>query len=270
MSGDELEAVPAGPVPSSSGGDRLLDLVRVMARLRGPDGCPWDHEQTHRSLARHLVEETYEALDAIDAGDPERLRDELGDVLLQVVFHAQMAAEEGTFDVDGVAEGVVRKLVRRHPHVFGTEEVSGAEEVLRNWEQIKEAERGRTAVDDDIPAALPALARAAKVQRRASGHGFAYRSAGSAVAQLREEVEELADAASSGSAERVEEEVGDVLFASVALARTMGVDAEEALRRTTARFAERFERFRDLLAERGLAADDLDEAELRELFREAR
>ncbi|MFM7718494.1 MAG: MazG family protein, partial [Actinomycetota bacterium] len=195
MTGGELEAVPRGPVPSSSGGDRLLDLVRVMARLRGPGGCPWDHEQTHRSLARHLVEETYETIDAIDAGDPERLRDELGDVLLQVVFHAEIAAESGAFDVDGVAEGVVRKLVRRHPHVFGDAEVSGSEEVLRNWEQIKEAERGRAPVDHDIPAALPALARAAKEHRRACGHGFAFRSAGSAAAQLREEVGELEAAA---------------------------------------------------------------------------
>ena len=168
---DPLSAVPEGPVPSSRQGERLLDLVRVMARLRGPGGCPWDHEQSHRTLARHLLEETHEVLDAIDAGDPDRLRDELGDVLLQVVFHAQMAGEEGTFDVDDVAQGIVEKLIRRHPHVFGEVQVSGADEVLVNWEQIKAAETGERPVEDDIPPTLPALARASKVQRRAAGWG---------------------------------------------------------------------------------------------------
>ena len=270
-SGDALDAVPDGPVPSASGGERLLDLVRVMARLRGPGGCPWDAEQTHASLARHLLEETYETLEAIDADDPDRLRDELGDVLLQVVFHAEIARTTGGgFDVDDVAEGIVRKLVRRHPHVFGDVEVAGAEEVLSNWERIKEAEKGRAPVDDDIPAALPALARASKVQRRASGLGFAYRTADAALAQLREEVGELEAAAVAGETDAIEAEVGDVLFAAVAMARTAGVDAEEALRRTTARFSDRFERFRSLVDERGLDPDAMTEDELRALFREAR
>ena len=151
-SGDVSDVVPAGPVPSSAAGERLLDLVRVMARLRGPDGCPWDREQTHATLARHLLEETHETLEAIDAGDPDRLRDELGDVLLQVVFHAQMAAEARDFDVDDVAAGIVAKLVRRHPHVFGDAAVADADEVLVNWERIKEEERGRARADDAIPA----------------------------------------------------------------------------------------------------------------------
>ena len=133
---DLLSHVPSGPVPSSQAGARLLDLVRVMARLRAPDGCPWDREQTHASLARHLLEETHEVLDAIDADDPERLREELGDVLLQVAFHAQLAADEGAWDVDDVARGIVEKLIRRHPHVFGDVEVAGADEVLVNWERI--------------------------------------------------------------------------------------------------------------------------------------
>ena len=137
MTDDALAHVPEGPVPSSRRGERLLDLVRVMARLRGPGGCPWDREQDHRSLARHLLEETHEALEAIDADDRDLLREELGDVLLQVVFHAQMAADDGAWDVDDVAEGIVRKLIRRHPHVFGELEVSGADEVLVNWARIK-------------------------------------------------------------------------------------------------------------------------------------
>src|SRR6266571_469830 len=151
--GAGVAGVPDGAPPSRDGGQRLIDLVKVMARLRGPGGCPWDAEQTHRTLARHLLEETYEALEAIDADDSDAIRDELGDLLLQVVFHAQMAADEGRWDVDDVAEGLVRKLIRRHPHVFGDVSVSGADEVLVNWERIKAEEKGEhpVAVEDDIP-----------------------------------------------------------------------------------------------------------------------
>ena len=262
-----IEHVPPGPVPSSAHGERLLDLVRVMARLRGPGGCPWDAEQTHASLARHLLEETHEALEAIDAGDRDLLREELGDVLLQVVFHAQMAADDGAWDVDDVAEGIVRKLIRRHPHVFGDVEVAGADEVLVNWERIKADEKGRKPVDDDIPATLPALARAAKVQRRAAGWGFEWRSTEGAIAALKEEIVELQERT---DAENAEEEIGDVLFATVAVARSLGVDGESALRRTIHGFADRYERFTVLLEQGGLRAEDLDEAELRRLFREAR
>lgn len=264
---DALDHVPQGPVPSSQGGRRLLDLVRVMARLRGPGGCPWDHEQTHRSLARHLLEETHEVLDAIDADDRELLREELGDVLLQVAFHAQMAADDGAWDVDDVAEGIVRKLIRRHPHVFGELEVSGADEVLVNWERIKAEEKGERPLEDDIPATLPALARAAKVQRRAAGWGFEWRSLDGALGALKEEVAELE---SHTDAANAEEEIGDVLFATVAVARRLGVDAESALRRTTRGFAERYERFSELARERGLDLETAPEEELRALFREAR
>ena len=265
---DPLSHVPVGPVPSSQGGERLLDLVRVMARLRGPDGCPWDHEQTHRSLARHLLEETHEVLEAIDADDRDLLREELGDVLLQVAFHAQMAADSGTFDVDDVADGIVAKLVHRHPHVFGEVEVSGADEVLVNWERIKAEEKGEhQPLEDDIPATLPALARAAKVQRRAAGWGFEWRSVEGALGALREEVAELE---SHTDAESAEEEIGDVLFATVAVARKLGVDAESALRRTIRGFAERYERFTELAGERGLDLETASEEEIRALFRLAR
>jgi len=260
--------IPDGPVPSSQEGRRLLDLVRVMARLRGPGGCPWDAEQTHATLANHLLEETHELIEAIDAGDDAAIRDELGDVLLQVVFHAQIAASEGRWDVDDVAQGLVDKLVYRHPHVFGDTEVADADEVLVNWEQLKAAEAGgRKGVEDDIPASLPALARAAKVQRRAAGWGFAWRSVDAAVAALREEVDELAQAA---DADEAEAELGDVLFAAVAVARQHGVDPEGALRRTTRTFAGRYERFTELAAEQGLDVATAPESELRALFRAAR
>ena len=264
----EKPSLREGPVPSSQGGQRLLDVVRVQARLRAPDGCPWDREQTHRSLARHLLEETHELLEAIDADDLDAVRDELGDVLLQVTFHAQMAAEEGRWDIDDVAEGLVNKLVHRHPHVFGDTSVAGADEVLVNWERLKAEEPGgRKGVDEGIPAGLPSLARAAKVQRRAAGWGFEWKTKEGALEALREEVEELAVAEDPAN---VEEEIGDVLFAAVAVARKVGVDAESALRRTTRGFADRYQRFMNLVQERGLDLDAMSEQEARSLFREAR
>jgi tetrapyrrole methylase family protein/MazG family protein len=261
------EPIHDGPVPSSQGGERLLDLIRVQARLRGPGGCPWDAEQTHATLARHLLEETHELLHAIDAGDADAIREELGDLLLQVTFHAQIAADAGAWDIDDVAQGLVEKLVHRHPHVFGDVRVSGADEVLANWEKLKAEEKGERPVEDDIPASLPALARAAKVQRRAAGWGVEWRTAGSAVEALREEVDELAEARDPANAE---EEVGDVLFATVAVARKLGVDPESALRRTIRGFAARYDRTRELARERGLDLEGMPEEDLRALFREAR
>ena len=251
---------------SRAGGERLLDLVRVMQRLRGPDGCPWDREQTHRSLGRHLLEETHETLEAIDDGDPDRLRDELGDVLLQVVFHAEMARQEGTFDVDDVAEGIVSKLIRRHPHVFGEVEVDSAAEVLVNWERIKREESGDRSPDDDIPATLPALARASKVQRRAAGAGFDWRTREAALAKVREELEEVA----SAPPERAEEELGDLLFAVASLARRLNVDPETSLRAATRRFSDRFDRMTERAAADGVELEGLSDEELLTRFRAAR
>jgi tetrapyrrole methylase family protein/MazG family protein len=247
-----------------------------MQRLRGEGGCPWDREQTHQSLARHLLEETHETLEAIDSGDPDRIREELGDLLLQVVFHAEMGRQEGTFDIDDVAEGIVTKLVRRHPHVFGQADVDSAAEVLVNWERIKAEEKGRHAVDDDIPPSLPALARAAKVQRRAAGSGFDWRSAGGALAKVREELAELEAELPAGEdsssqttppSDRAEQELGDVLFAVAALGRRLNVDPETALRKATARFSERFEGMKARAAEQGVDLEQLSEKELLARFR---
>lgn len=270
--GDLLDHVPDGPVPSSQRGERLLDLVRVQARLMAPDGCPWDREQTHATLARHLLEETHELLDAIESDDRDAIRNELGDVLLQVTFHAQLAADVGLWDIDDVAEGLVRKLIHRHPHVFGDVGVTGADEVLVNWEKLKAEETGgRRGVDEEIPASLPSLARAAKVQRRAAGWGFEWRTIEAALEALREEVDELAAAVDAGGdASGAERELGDVLFAAVAVARRLGVDAESALRRTTRDFAERYERFTELVDERHLDLEQMSEQDVRALFREAR
>lgn len=250
-------------------GSRLLELVRIMARLRAPGGCPWDAEQTHASLAAHLLEETHEVLAAIDAGDRDAIRDELGDVLLQVVFHAQIAADDGAWNVDDVAGSLIDKLVRRHPHVFGQTEVSGAREVLVNWEQIKAEEKGGGAggLEDDIPVSLPALARASKVQRRAAGSGFDWRTRDAALASLREELGELEAAATP---EEAESELGDVLFAAAAVARRLGVDPESALRRTTTRFAQRYETMRARAAADGVDLTLMDDGELLAYFRASR
>jgi MazG family protein len=252
-------------VPSSEEGRRLLELVKVMARLRGPDGCPWDREQTHETLARHLLEESHELLEAIDRADSEAIRDELGDLLLQVVFHAQMASEDGRWDVDDVARGLVDKLVHRHPHVFGDVVVSGADEVLTNWEKLKAEEGAKTGaptfVDEEIPATLPALARAAKVQRRAAGWGVEQPDAASAIVSLRQQVEGLEDAPADADAR-----IGAILFAAVAAARKLGVDAETALRRATRGFAARYERFLADARERGVDPESISEDEIRALF----
>lgn len=240
-----------------------------MARLRAPGGCPWDAEQTHASLAPHLLEESHEVLAAIDAGDREAIRDELGDVLLQVVFHAQIAADDGAWDVDDVAQRLIDKLVRRHPHVFGEVAVSGADEVLVNWEQIKTDEKGGEAqgLEDDIPGSLPALARASKVQRRAAGFGFDWRTREVAIAKLREEIDELEAATTP---EEAESELGDVLFAAAAVARRIGADPETALRRTTTRFAYRYEAMRGRAAAEGVDLASMDDDELLTYFRSSR
>jgi tetrapyrrole methylase family protein/MazG family protein len=275
---DPLEHVPRGPVPASRQGQRLLDLVRVVARLRAPDGCPWDRAQTHRSLRRHLLDEAYELLDAIEDGDPVRLKEELGDVLLQAVFHAQMAADEQMFDIDDVAEVEVEKLIRRHPHVFADVEADTPEQVYANWERIKAEEQGAPrGIDAEIPSALPALVAAQKVQRRAAGRGFDWAELAGAVEKVREELGELEEAAVSqegldreGAAkDALEEEVGDVLFAVTALARKLGVDAESALRGTMRKFVARFEAMAAAAEAEGFRLDELAEEELLRRFRDA-
>ena len=228
------------------------DLVATMARLRGPGGCPWDREQTHTTLRSYLVEETYETLDAIDAAAPDRLRQELGDLLLQVVFHAQMGAEAGTFTIDDVVSGLVDKLIRRHPHVFGDTQVTGSGDVLANWETIKAEERaeglhGDTARDaagrsalEGLPRALPALALAQQMQERAGRAGFTRPALTQAVARGQEALAELTSA--SGDCDPIGEVIGNLLFTVAGLSSHFGLDAEQALRDACARFRERFGR----------------------------
>jgi ATP diphosphatase len=248
-------------------------LLWVMARLRDPDGgCPWDLEQDFASIAPYTIEEAYEVADAIARRDLQHLKDELGDLLLQVVYHAQMAKEAGLFDFDEVAMAIADKMVRRHPHVFGTAEVESAREQTHAWEAHKAAERagkagaagGDHGILDDVPLALPALVRAAKLQRRAARVGFDWPEAAQVLDKLDEEIAEVrTELEGDASAERLSEEIGDLLFAAVNLARHLDVDGESALRQANAKFERRFRTIEQALRARGrrLADASLDEME---------
>src|SRR6185503_17194529 len=252
--------------------DRLL---AIMARLRDPaDGCPWDQEQTFATVAPYTVEEAYEVADAIERGDLTDLRDELGDLLLQVVFHARMAEEDGAFDFDDVARAINDKMVRRHPHVFADESYGSLAEQKQGWEQLKAAERqekGRTgSLLDDVPVGLPALTRAVKLSRRAAGVGFVWPSAKEVLEKLDEEVAELKVEVAAGDIDKARLEMGDVLFVVANLARTLDVDPEDALRATNAKFTRRFRYIEERLAERGKTPAQSDLAEMDALWDEIR
>ncbi len=264
-----MEAAKAGGVEvefvflvGAPRGLELLRLVEVMAALRHPEtGCPWDLEQDHRSLASHLLEESYELLEAIESGDDRHMAEELGDVLLQVVFHAQLAFDRGVFGIDEVATGISDKLVRRHPHVFGDGDASTPDEVQANWDQLKATEKPeRSGLFDGVPAALPALMLADELQKRASRTGFAFGRVDDVVAKIREELDEVlaaAETAHDGPSEDVADELGDLLQATVTLARYLDVDAETALRGATTRFRSRFERIQSKLDAQGRDPADL-------------
>ena len=219
-------------------------LVQIMSRLRGPNGCPWDLEQTHKSLKPYLIEEAYEVLDAIDGGDDRELCEELGDVLLQVVFHAQIASEVGRFNAEEIAASISEKLLRRHPHVFGNTKVEDADEVLKNWEAIKSQEgrkKGKGASTlSGVPRHLPAMLRASRIQEKAARVGFDWTDPSEAKEKVSEELKEFLDARSTRDPGKTEEELGDLLFALVNVARLIQVSPEEALRKTIDKFETRF------------------------------
>ncbi|GGF22544.1 nucleoside triphosphate pyrophosphohydrolase [Youhaiella tibetensis] len=227
----------------------LSRLLEIMAALRDPEtGCPWDIEQDFASIRHYTIEEAYEVADAIEREDYEDLRDELGDLLLQPVFHAQMASERGLFDIGDVIEAITTKLIRRHPHVFGEKAAEGADGVKVQWDQIKAEERARksakrelqASILDDVANTLPAMLRAEKLARRAASVGFDWPDTASVVAKAREELDEVQEAAASGDKDAIAEELGDLLFAVTNLARHLGVDAEAALRNANVKFTRRF------------------------------
>jgi len=255
---------------------QMQALLEMMAKLRSPEGgCPWDLEQNFATIAPYTIEEAYEVADAITRGDMQDLRDELGDLLLQVVFHSQMAKEEGLFDFEQVARSIHEKMIRRHPHVFGDAHIATAEAQTENWEVIKEAERKGKATTPqsvlaDVPAALPALMRAQKLQKRASRVGFDWPDTTGVIAKIREELNEVEQELAGGTRDSIEEELGDLLFAVANLARFMEVDSEEALRRANHKFTTRFHHIEAELAKRNIALRDAGLELMERLWNEAK
>jgi len=258
----------------SRASDAIERLLAIMQRLRAPGGCPWDREQTLASLRPYVLEEAYEVLEAIDAGDTAAHREELGDLLLQVVFQAELARESGAFEFADVADAISDKLVSRHPHVFGDSTVRDAEGVLRQWAALKRVEKlkkgGGQSVLEGVPREMPALARADRLTEKASRVGFDWPDAAGARAKVAEELRELDEAAAAGDREAVEHELGDALFALANLARKLGVAPEEALRGTVGRFIARFTHIEQELARRGVPHGGATLAEMDALWDEAK
>ncbi len=248
-------------------GYNMDDLLDIMARLRAPNGCPWDAEQTHESIKKNLIEETYEVIEAINKNDRDLLQEELGDLLMQVVFHAQIETEAGGFNFEDVCDGICKKLIERHPHVFGDISVGGVDDVLINWDNIKRRSKGQNKGSETmltVPRELPALMRATKIQQKAAKLGFDWPDVTGAMDKLSEEKSELKEAISSGDKAAVGEELGDLLFSAVNVSRFIGCDAEEALTGATDKFIARFRRLEQLAKERGI---DLEAASLAEMDR---
>jgi tetrapyrrole methylase family protein / MazG family protein len=274
-----------GESPRFTAGEWFEKLAAVQARLRAPDGCPWDREQTHASLRTYLIEEAYEVLEALESGDDAKFAEEMGDLLLQIVFHSEIAKEEGRFTVSDVIREVHDKMVRRHPHVFGEKRAKDSAEVLKNWEQIKKEERaaaGKKTPDapqeegkvgslmDGVSRALPAALEGFQLTRRAARIGFDWDNVEGVFDKLGEEGGELRQAVSAKDARRTEEEMGDLLFAAVNLARFLHVDPEIALKKANAKFSSRFRRMEDLAAKSGRALGDVPRAQMEEFWESAK
>jgi tetrapyrrole methylase family protein / MazG family protein len=245
--------------------DRLKQIVQ---RLRSPDGCPWDREQTHESLKPHVIEESYELIDAIDEKNDQGMQEELGDLLLQVVLHSQMASEEGRFDFDSVADVISEKLISRHPHVFGDTKLATSDAVLKQWDAIKRREKkDRASALDGVPRGLPALAKAQKTQSKAARVGFDWADAKGSLEKVEEEIKELHQAETG---EKLAEELGDLLFSIVNFARKSKLDAEDLLQAATRKFSERFRKMEALAESRGLSFSSLTLGEMDKLWDEVK
>jgi len=247
-------------------------LMEIMRKLRAPGGCPWDAEQSHESLKRYLLEEAYEVIEAIDARDPGHLKEELGDLLLQPVFHAAIAEEKGEFTMDDVLDAINEKLVRRHPHVFGEAVIESSAAQVENWENIKKQEKGvqRKSAISGIPPQLPALMKAQKITEKAARVGFDWEHTDQVFAKVMEELQEFEEAMLSGDQQEMESELGDLLFAIVNLGRFLSIDPEEALSKTIQRFTKRFSHVEDSLHARGMAMQSATLAEMDLLWEEAK
>lgn len=251
----------------------IEDMLNIMATLRSPQGCPWDSEQTHKSIRSCFIEETYEAVEAIDTDNSELLKEELGDVLLQVLFHAQLESEKGSFDFSDVVDGIAKKMIVRHPHVFGNLSVSSSDEVLQNWDAIKKEtknQKTQTEVLQSVSSALPALMRSEKVQRKAAKAGFDFSGISGALEKVEEETKELKEAVSSGNPHDCEEELGDLLFSVVNAARFLQIEPEYALSRSCDKFIFRFQQMEQLAGQRGVDMTLLSSEQLDQLWNEVK
>lgn len=259
------------PEPKLSPGEGFTRLVEIMARLRAPAGCPWDREQSFDTIKPYLLEETYEVMDAIDARDWEGLAEELGDLMLQSVFFAQMAAEENRFTIADSLEAINSKLVRRHPHVFGSGEAKTADDVKQRWDEIKAEEKPRPkGLLAGVPRSLPALVEAEKIAKKAAGAGFDWEDVSQVFEKLREELEELQQARATSQQENIEGELGDLLFVVVNIARFLNVDPEQALRKTNAKFRNRFEHVERGIEAQGKTLKEAGIEEMEKLWQEAK
>ena len=273
MSTPTNSALELSPLPGKQTGVAVQRLVGLMQRLLAPGGCPWDREQTLATLVPYLIEETYEVVDALADGSVDDHREELGDLLLQIVFQSELRFADGQFGIDDVATGIVDKLVRRHPHVFGDVQVSGTDEVLSNWAKVKaveKAEKGKLGALDGIPRSAPALLRATRAGEKASSVGFDFPDASAARAKIDEELRELDDARADGDRDAMARELGDALFAMVNFGRKLDLDPESTLREATERFARRFRFVETSLAAQGRAVADAAPVEQDELWRAAK
>ena len=251
----------------------LDKLVALMARLRGPDGCPWDRKQTTDSLKPFLIEECYEVIDALDERDPDKVREELGDLLFQIIFHARIAEENGEFTIGDVIETNVEKMTRRHPHVFGNEKLTTDKEVLANWEEIKKKEKGyeqRKSILEGVPRSMPSLIRAHRLQERAARVGFDWNKIDETLPKLDEEIAEFKEALKTERADKIEEELGDIFFMLVNISRFLDVDPEEALRKTISKFIHRFRYIEESAADVGKSLKDMTLDEMEKLWQEAK
>lgn len=256
------------PAALRKGAEQMARLLEIMARLRRPkDGCPWDLEQTLDTIKPHLIEEAYEALDAMESGNREHLAEELGDLLLQIVFQSQIASQEGSFNFADVAQGICDKLIRRHPHIYGAVQVADSKEVLRNWDAIKKTEKHvRVSALDGVPKHVPPLHRAYQLQKRAARVGFDWPKIDDVYPKLQEEIGELKEAIASGDRSHVIEELGDVLFSVVNLARFVKVDPAYALELTNAKFIRRFQIVEDEIVASGRKMKDCTLAQMDEIW----
>ena len=251
----------------------INDLIEIMALLRSENGCPWDREQTHESIKSNVIEEAYEVADAIDSGSADLLSEELGDLLLQVVFHCRMDEEKGGFNFDNVCDGICKKLIYRHPHIFGDVSADNADEVLKNWDALKKEEKKQETYTDtmnSVPRAFPALMRAQKIQKRAARAGFDFTDVSDVYDKIAEEMVEVSDAANDQNAAKIKEEYGDLLFSVVNLARFLKIDAEEALAAASDKFISRFEKVENLAISRGIDMPNTPIEELDKLWDEVK